>query len=66
MYQYLYLIPLGIIYFVLFAIVVPRVEGKGTKIMTALFLIPIAYFLTGFIDQYLPRWLYLFSKRFDF
>jgi len=66
MYKYLYLIPFGIIYITLFFIFIPGIEGRGPKIFTALLLIPVAYFLAGYVDHYLPRWIYLFSKRFNF
>ncbi len=65
MFEYLYLVPFGIIYGFLFWLTLPRLEGKGLKIGIALLLIPIAYFLTGFVDSYLPKFLYNFSRWFN-
>ena len=66
MYQYLYLIPFMIIYSLLFFAIIPRVDGKGAKFIVILLLIPISYFLTGYVDQYIPRFLSWFFRRFDF
>ncbi len=65
MFEYLYLIPFGIIYGFLFWLTLPRIEGRGLKVAIALLLIPIAYFLTGFVDAYLPRFLYNFQRWFQ-
>ena len=66
MYQYLRLIPFGLIYILLFFIFIPRISGKGAKFFTIILLIPISYFLAGFADHYLPRLLYNFSRFFKF
>lgn len=66
MYQYLFLLPLVIIYSILFFVFTPRIEGKGAKFMVSLLLIPISYFLTTYVDHYFPNLLYNFLRLFNF
>lgn len=66
MNQYLYLIPFVMIYSALFFVVIPRIEGRGAKFIIILLLIPVAYFLAGYVDQYIPRFLRYINRRFDF
>lgn len=66
MYRYLFLLPMTIIYSVLFFIITPQIDGKGAKFIVALLLIPISYGLTTYIDQYFPNLLYNFLRLFDF
>jgi hypothetical protein len=65
MFEYLHLIPFGIIYGFLFWLAMPRIEGRELKFAVAVLLIPIAFYLTGFVDSYLPRFLYNFSRWFQ-
>ncbi len=64
MYEYLYLLPMAIIYSVLFLVITPRIDGKGAKFIVALVLIPISFFLTKYVDHYFPNLLYRFLKIF--
>lgn len=66
MYQYLFLIPMGVIYFALYWLIVPQMNGRWTKVIIALLLIPIAYIITGYVDEYLPGMLYAFARFFRF
>jgi len=66
MYDYLYLIPFGIIYTILFWIITPQIEGKWVKFIIIVLLIPVAYLITGYVDQYLPTLLYKFIRLFQF
>lgn len=66
MNQYLRLIPFGLIYVALVFVFVPRTEGKFAKFFTIVVLIPIAYFLSGYVDQYLPTLFYRFQNYFNF
>lgn len=66
MNQYLRLIPFGLIYVALFFIFVPRAEGKAAKFFTIVVLIPISYFLSGYVDQYLPILIYRFQNYLTF
>lgn len=66
MYKYLYLIPFGVIYTILFWVVTPRIEGKGARFIISILLIPVAYLFTGYVDHYLPTFLYNFLHLFQF
>ena len=66
MYKYLYLIPFGMIYTVLFWIIIPRIEGRGAQFIIIVLLIPVAYLLTGYVDHYFPTFLYNFLRLFQF
>ena len=61
---FLYLIPLALIYTVLFWIIIPRISGKWPKIVAAIILIPVAYFLNEYFDAYLPNMLRSISRWF--
>ena len=66
MYQYLFLIPMAVIYLILYFLIIPQISGKTAKIILIVMLIPISYFLSTYVDDYLPMMYYRFVRYFSF
>ena len=66
MSQYLFIIPMGVIYLILFFLIIPQIEGKTAKFIVIVMLIPVSYFLSTYVDDYLPMMFYRFGRFFSF
>ena len=66
MSQYLFIIPMGVIYLILFFLIIPQIEGKTAKFIVIVMLIPVSYFLSTYVDDYLPMMFYRFGQYFSF
>lgn len=63
--QYLNLIPLSLIYILLFWLSIPQLSGKWLKVLVAILLIPVSFILAGYVDAYLPRLLINIVRWFN-
>lgn len=63
--DYLFVIPWALIYTLLYWVTIPNISGKWVKRIVAVLLLPVAYFLAGYVDHYLPTMLYHVSRWFS-